>query len=60
MLRRRVLELYMPTTLDYILRTDGWTRIFGRRSRRKTISCTYWTKRWDGWHSHSALWGSMV
>lgn len=60
MLSRRVVELCMPMTLDHILRTDGWTPIFGRPSRRKTIPCTYWTKRWDGWHSHSALRGSMV
>lgn len=51
--RRRVAELFMPTTLNHILRMVGWTLIFGRPSRWKTTLCICWTKRLGGWDSHS-------
>lgn len=61
MLRRRVAELYKPTTVHYTLRMDGWTLILGRPSRaKKIVLCIYWTRMRAGWRSHPAICGSMV
>lgn len=53
MLRRRVAELYKPTTVHYTLRMDGWTLILGRPSRsKKIVLCIYLTRMRAGWRSH--------